>query len=120
MVHDAALSLYCDRRHLVPSLLLCAHSMDAVVLAADETKGCASCPGARTSTLEYSISIAGFSPHEAHTQQTFFGWIMPTIKTSEITILQIVGLDAAVVRPDIACLCCRSADGWSATAPKLL
>ncbi|KAF5354076.1 hypothetical protein D9756_007257 [Leucocoprinus leucothites] len=27
----------------------------------------------------------------------FFGWIMPTIRTSEFTVLQIVGLDAAVL-----------------------
>ena len=40
---------------------------------------------------------SGFSPHEAHAHQAFFGWIMPTIRTSEFTILQIVGLDAAVV-----------------------
>ena len=39
----------------------------------------------------------GFSPHEAHAHQAFFGWILPTIRTSEFTILQIVGLDAAVV-----------------------
>ncbi|KAL5504873.1 hypothetical protein ACEPAH_7536 [Sanghuangporus vaninii] len=41
--------------------------------------------------------LKGFSPHEAHAHFAFFGWIMPTIKTSEITILQIVGLDAAVL-----------------------
>jgi calcium permeable stress-gated cation channel len=40
----------------------------------------------------------GFSPHEAHAHQAFFGWILPTIRTSEFTVLQIVGLDAAVVR----------------------
>jgi len=38
-----------------------------------------------------------FSPHEAHAQQAFFGWIIPTLKVSEYTVLQIVGLDAAVV-----------------------
>ena len=43
------------------------------------------------------LLLLGFSPHEAHAHTAFFGWIMPTIKTSEITILQIVGLDAAVV-----------------------
>jgi len=42
-------------------------------------------------------SPLGFSPHEAHAHQAFFGWILPTIRTSELTILQIVGLDAAVV-----------------------
>jgi hypothetical protein len=44
--------------------------------------------------------LKGFSPHEAHSHQAFFGWIMPTLRTSEFTVLQIVGLDAAVV-----CLC---------------
>ncbi|KAJ8456119.1 hypothetical protein ONZ45_g18815 [Pleurotus djamor] len=38
-----------------------------------------------------------FSPHEAHLHQAFFGWIVPTIRTSEFTVLQIVGLDAAVL-----------------------
>ncbi|THH04916.1 hypothetical protein EW145_g5182 [Phellinidium pouzarii] len=41
--------------------------------------------------------LKGFSPHEAHAHSAFFGWIIPTIRTSEITILQIVGLDAAVL-----------------------
>ncbi|KIK03282.1 hypothetical protein K443DRAFT_676952 [Laccaria amethystina LaAM-08-1] len=41
--------------------------------------------------------LKGFSPHEAHAHQAFFGWIMPTIRTSEFTVLQIVGLDAAVL-----------------------
>lgn len=41
--------------------------------------------------------LKGFSPHEAHAHQAFFGWILPTIRTSEYTILQIVGLDAAVL-----------------------
>jgi len=40
--------------------------------------------------------LKGFSPHEAHAHQAFFGWILPTIRTSEFTVLQIVGLDAAV------------------------
>ncbi|KAF8625673.1 hypothetical protein AX15_005252 [Amanita polypyramis BW_CC] len=41
--------------------------------------------------------LKGFSPHEAHSRQAFFGWLMPTIRTSEFTVLQIVGLDAAVL-----------------------
>ncbi|KAG8221618.1 hypothetical protein J3R82DRAFT_1895 [Butyriboletus roseoflavus] len=41
--------------------------------------------------------LKGFSPHEAHARPAFFGWIMPTLRTSEYTILQIVGLDAAVL-----------------------
>lgn len=43
-------------------------------------------------------SCAGFSPHEVHDTESFFGWILPTLRTSEFTVLQIVGLDAAVVR----------------------
>ena len=39
----------------------------------------------------------GFSPHEAHTHDAFIGWILPTLRTSEYSVLQIVGLDAAVV-----------------------
>ncbi|KAH7890363.1 hypothetical protein F5I97DRAFT_16920 [Phlebopus sp. FC_14] len=41
--------------------------------------------------------LKGFSPHEAHAHSAFFGWIMPTLRTSEFTVLQIVGLDAAVL-----------------------
>ncbi|KZT00325.1 DUF221-domain-containing protein [Laetiporus sulphureus 93-53] len=41
--------------------------------------------------------LKGFSPHEAHAHQAFFGWIIPTIRTSEFSVLQIVGLDAAVL-----------------------
>ena len=41
--------------------------------------------------------VAAFSPHEAHAHQAFFGWILPTIRVSEYAVLQIVGLDAAVV-----------------------
>ena len=42
-------------------------------------------------------TFKGFSPHEVHSKNTFFGWILPTLRTSEFTVLQIVGLDAAVV-----------------------
>ncbi|KAI0029909.1 hypothetical protein K488DRAFT_55341 [Vararia minispora EC-137] len=41
--------------------------------------------------------LKGFSPHEAHAHTAFFGWIWPTLRTSEYTVLQIVGLDAAVL-----------------------
>lgn len=41
--------------------------------------------------------LKGFSPHEVHSKSTFFGWILPTLRTSEFTVLQIVGLDAVVV-----------------------
>ena len=49
-----------------------------------------------------SLWYLGFSPHEAHAHQAFLGWILPTIRTSEFTVLQIVGLDAAVVSTSIA------------------
>jgi len=42
--------------------------------------------------------LKGFSPHEVHSKSSFFGWILPTLRTSEFTVLQIVGLDAVVVR----------------------
>ncbi|KAG9092916.1 hypothetical protein FRC07_011565, partial [Ceratobasidium sp. 392] len=41
--------------------------------------------------------LKGFSPHEAHVHNSFFAWIMPTWRTSEFTVLQTVGLDAAVI-----------------------
>ncbi|CCA67384.1 hypothetical protein PIIN_01215 [Serendipita indica DSM 11827] len=41
--------------------------------------------------------LKGFSPHDAHLHNTFFSWILPTIRTPELVILQIVGLDAAVL-----------------------
>ncbi|KAI0262633.1 DUF221-domain-containing protein [Gloeopeniophorella convolvens] len=41
--------------------------------------------------------LKGFSPHEAHAHDAFFGWIIPTLRTSEYSVLQIVGLDAAVL-----------------------
>ncbi|WWC67830.1 uncharacterized protein I206_101747 [Kwoniella pini CBS 10737] len=49
--------------------------------------------------------LKDFSPTPAHSPETqtssgiskFFGWIRPTLKTSEFTVLQTVGLDAAVL-----------------------
>jgi hypothetical protein len=41
--------------------------------------------------------LKGFSPHEVHTSETLLGWILPTLRTSEYAVLQLVGLDAAVV-----------------------
>jgi hypothetical protein len=54
--------------------------------------------------------LAGFSPHEAHAHQAFFGWILPTIRISEFTVLQIVGLDAAVVSIPLSCAASNSSD----------
>ncbi|KAK8846853.1 hypothetical protein IAR55_005941 [Kwoniella newhampshirensis] len=46
--------------------------------------------------------LKDFSPTLAHTPDSqsasqFFGWIIPTLRTSEFTVLQTVGLDAAVL-----------------------
>ncbi|GAA5900728.1 uncharacterized protein JCM6883_004637 [Sporobolomyces salmoneus] len=41
--------------------------------------------------------LKGFSPHEVHDHESFFGWVLPTLKTSEFVVLQLVGLDAAVL-----------------------
>ncbi|KAJ1305006.1 hypothetical protein OPQ81_000049 [Rhizoctonia solani] len=41
--------------------------------------------------------LKGFSPHEAHTNHSFAAWIIPMWRTSEFTVLQTVGLDAAVL-----------------------
>lgn len=48
--------------------------------------------------------LPDFSPTPAHSSDNqkasggrFLGWIMPTVRTSEFTVLQTVGLDAAVV-----------------------
>ncbi|GAA5866760.1 hypothetical protein JCM1840_004257 [Sporobolomyces johnsonii] len=41
--------------------------------------------------------LKGFSPHEVHDHESFFGWILPTLRTSEFVVLQLVGLDAAVL-----------------------
>jgi hypothetical protein len=46
--------------------------------------------------------VVDFSPTPAHSPDVyagnrFFGWIIPTLRTSEFTVLQTVGLDAAVV-----------------------
>ncbi|KAH8093801.1 hypothetical protein BXZ70DRAFT_949239 [Cristinia sonorae] len=41
--------------------------------------------------------LKAFSPHEAHVHSAFLGWVLPTIRISELAVLQIVGLDAAVL-----------------------
>lgn len=59
--------------------------------------------------VEKSLIIPDFSPAPAHSTDTtsnnskgrFFGWIIPTLRTSEFTVLQTVGLDAAVVSDKI-------------------
>ncbi|THH27471.1 hypothetical protein EUX98_g6719 [Antrodiella citrinella] len=41
--------------------------------------------------------LKAFSPSEAHVHADFLGWVLPTIRISELAVLQIVGLDAAVL-----------------------
>ncbi|KAG8994392.1 hypothetical protein FRB94_009930 [Tulasnella sp. JGI-2019a] len=41
--------------------------------------------------------LTDFSPLDAHTHRSWFAWIIPTIRISEYTVLQSVGLDAAVL-----------------------
>ncbi|GJN93152.1 hypothetical protein Rhopal_006199-T1 [Rhodotorula paludigena] len=41
--------------------------------------------------------LKGFSPHEVHDHESLFGWLLPTLRTSEFVVLQLVGLDAAVL-----------------------
>lgn len=47
--------------------------------------------------IQGALHVIGFSPHEVHDHESFFGWVLPTLKTSEFVVLQLVGLDAAVV-----------------------
>jgi hypothetical protein len=53
-------------------------------------------------TLAYAprTKLKGFSPSTAHLNahsNSFFGWILPTLRTPDLTVLQVVGLDAAVL-----------------------
>ncbi|BGP55728.1 hypothetical protein JCM8202v2_003335 [Rhodotorula sphaerocarpa] len=41
--------------------------------------------------------LKGFAPHEVHDHESFFGFVLPTLRTSEFVVLQLVGLDAAVL-----------------------
>ncbi|PWN48980.1 DUF221-domain-containing protein [Violaceomyces palustris] len=41
--------------------------------------------------------LKGFSPHAERLDEGIFGWILPTVRAEELKILQIVGLDAAVL-----------------------
>ena len=94
LVHDPAGTLNQYRTVLFPGLLVLQDEVAAVIRSSDETE--------RQDPFQDPAASANrspldFSPHEAHARQAFFGWILPTIRTSEFTVLQIVGLDAAVV-----------------------
>ncbi|KNZ43993.1 uncharacterized protein VP01_962g3 [Puccinia sorghi] len=57
------------------------------------------CYSRARSTLTFAprTHLSSFSPHPVHLKSGFFSWIVPTLKTSENTVLQIVGLDAVVL-----------------------
>ncbi|KAA1085271.1 hypothetical protein PGT21_001349 [Puccinia graminis f. sp. tritici] len=57
------------------------------------------CYSRARSTLTFAprTHLSSFSPHPVHLKSGFFSWILPTLKTSEHTVLQIVGLDAVVL-----------------------
>ena len=96
MVYDSANNL-CDNRLIFFSrVLILSNTMAFTLCSSHETQRFVSLT-IRQKVPHTTTSIIGFSPHEAHAHQAFFGWIMPTIRTSEFTVLQIVGLDAAVV-----------------------
>ena len=94
LVHDPTGAIKQYRTVLFPGLLVLQDEMAALICPSDETERQDPSQNLRVSTYQLP---PGFSPHEAHAHQAFFGWILPTIRTSELTILQIVGLDAAVV-----------------------
>jgi hypothetical protein len=77
-------------------IFLLSHEMAGLIRSQDQAKRYDRNPVARRDICA-NVALPAFSPHEAHMHQRFFAWIMPTIKTPELVILQIVGLDAAVV-----------------------
>ena len=96
MVYDSANNL-CDNRLIFFSrVLILSNTMAFTLCSSHETQRLVSLTTSESATYN-NLGYTGFSPHEAHAHQAFFGWIMPTIRTSEFTVLQIVGLDAAVV-----------------------
>jgi hypothetical protein len=52
--------------------------------------------------------LKGFSPHKVHDSDGLVGWILPTLRASEFTVLQIVGLDAAVVGAGLSLFACHA------------
>jgi hypothetical protein len=94
LVHHSDCSFYRDWYYFVPALFLLSHKMASSFRSPYQAQRFM----ALMSILNFtSFNSSAFSPHEAHAHQAFFGWILPTIRISEFTVLQIVGLDAAVV-----------------------
>jgi hypothetical protein len=98
MVHDTTNNFSYNRNIFFSRVLILSNSMAFALCSSHETQRFVSHNTSESATQGLQqVDYTGFSPHEAHAQQAFFGWIMPTIRTSEFTVLQIVGLDAAVV-----------------------
>lgn len=85
------------RHHLLLVLLLSAHPIQGPLCSKNTLERCVRPSQNTWSQPPTCPAKTGFSPHEVHSKSTFFGWILPTLRTSEFTVLQIVGLDAAVV-----------------------
>ena len=96
MVRDADYHIFGIGSERVLDILLLQNALALALCAADEAERCVFYPLQLTRALIERDT--GFSPHEAHAHTAYLGWLWPTLKTSEYTVLQIVGLDAAVVR----------------------
>jgi len=117
LVHNPAGTLNQHRTVLFPGLLVLQDEVAAVIRSPDGTERQDSFQNPAVSAHQPPL---GFSPHEAHAHQAFFGWILPTIRTSEFTILQIVGLDAAVVSGRPPPLCVEANSGSQISVVELL
>lgn len=99
MVQDAAVYLDLDWPHSLRPLLVLQDALAGLVLAAHKAERCVLVAPSGCQSLSRRVA-PGFSPHNGHAHEgSTGGWIMPTIRISELAVLQIVGLDAAVVRP---------------------
>jgi len=98
MVSNSANTFINNRIDVVSPLYVCSNTLAGFVFAENEAQGWGIWHKSNDTAL--NLMILGFSPHDAHTHTSWFAWILPTIKTSEFTVLQIVGLDAAVVCAD--------------------
>lgn len=96
LVLNAAHPLPVHRPLVLPHILLPPHTMAAGVYAENEAKG----------YIHFELELTtDFSPATAHVPDAeeltgfsrVFGWIVPTLRTSEYVVLQTVGLDATVV-----------------------
>lgn len=95
MVHYTTNTVLRNRLSLLPHILILSDEMATGVCTSDGAQRYVSC--LMTSLNAGCLVPSAFSPHEAHVHSAFLGWVLPTIRISELAVLQIVGLDAAVV-----------------------